>query len=155
MGGTGTINGTLAVTGMLAPGDADVVDIETLNAGTTTWNGGSIWEFDLSPTDNTSDQLAITGDLTKGTGTGYAFNFMGAKPAWNTTFTLATWTGMTTFVLADFDAAASRATLGTGSYSTSFFTLNSGSLTFTAVPEPSSALAGLLITAGLLRRRRA
>jgi MYXO-CTERM domain-containing protein len=45
--------------------------------------------------------------------------------------------------------------LGAGSYSTSFFTLNAGSLTFTAVPEPTSALAGLLVVAGLLRRRRA
>ena len=34
------------------------------------------------------------------------------------------------------------------------FTISGTSLTWTAVPEPTSALAGLLITAGLLRRRR-
>jgi autotransporter-associated beta strand protein len=35
-----------------------------------------------------------------------------------------------------------------------FFTISGSTLTWTAVPEPTSALAGLLITAGLLRRRR-
>jgi hypothetical protein len=34
------------------------------------------------------------------------------------------------------------------------FTDNGATLTWTAVPEPTSALAGLLIAAGLLRRRR-
>lgn len=34
------------------------------------------------------------------------------------------------------------------------FTQSSGDLAFTAVPEPTSALAGLLLTVGLLRRRR-
>lgn len=39
--------------------------------------------------------------------------------------------------------------------STWTFTESSGRLeVFTAVPEPTSALAGLLVTAGLLRRRR-
>ena len=36
-----------------------------------------------------------------------------------------------------------------------YFSISGTSLTWTAVPEPTSALAGLLITAGLLRRRRA
>ena len=48
----------------------------------------------------------------------------------------------------------SYSNLGTGSYSTSYFTLNGNSLQFTAIPEPTSALAGLLLGAGLLRRRR-
>jgi hypothetical protein len=34
------------------------------------------------------------------------------------------------------------------------FTITGSSLTWSAVPEPSSALAGLLLGAGLLRRRR-
>ena len=150
LGGTGTIGGTLALTGVLAPGDAGVVDIETLNAGTTTWNGGSIWNFDLSSTNNTSDQLAITGDLTKGSGSGFAFNFMGSQPVWNTAYTLATWTGTTDFALGDF----SFSNLGAGPYNASSFSFSGNALVFTAVPEPTSALAGLLIAAGLLRRRR-
>ena len=35
-----------------------------------------------------------------------------------------------------------------------YFTINGTSLNWTAVPEPTSALAGLLLGAGLLRRRR-
>ena len=34
------------------------------------------------------------------------------------------------------------------------FTISGTSLTYTAVPEPTTALAGLLLAAGLLRRRR-
>ncbi len=154
LGGTGTIGGTLALTGKLAPGAAGVVDIETLDAGTTTWNGGSIWNFDLSSSDDTSDKLVITGDLVKGTGTlgtDYVFNFMGSQPVWNTTYTLATFASAIDFTNGSNFTATN---LGSGSYSTSFFTLNSNSLTFTAVPEPTTALAGLLLTAGLLRRRR-
>ena len=45
-------------------------------------------------------------------------------------------------------AAPSAATVG-------YFTLSGNSLTWTAVPEPTGALAGLLVGAGLLRRRRA
>jgi autotransporter-associated beta strand protein len=149
LGGTGTIGGTLALTGVLAPGDAGVVDIETLNAGPTTWNGGSIWNFDLSSTNNTSDQLAITGDLTKGSGSGFAFNFMGSQPVWNTAYTLATWTGTTDFALGDF----SFSNLGAGPYNAGSFSFSGNALVFTAVPEPTSALAGLLVGAGLLRRR--
>jgi autotransporter-associated beta strand protein len=161
IGGSGTINGTLNLAGesaagfknggVLSPG-ATAGDIQTLNAGTTTWNGGSIWNFDLSSTTNTSDQLVITGDLVKGTGTGFEFNFMGSTPLWNTTYTLATWSSLipTNFAVGDFSFTG----LGAGPYGTSGFTLNDNSLTFTAVPEPTSALAGLLLTAGLLRRRR-
>jgi autotransporter-associated beta strand protein len=42
----------------------------------------------------------------------------------------------------------------TGSFGWSGANNNTLTWTFTAVPEPTSALAGLLITAGLLRRRR-
>jgi autotransporter-associated beta strand protein len=155
LGGTGTINGTLAVTGILSPGTGPG-DIQTLDAGTTTWNGGSVWNFDLSSSGNTSDKLKIAGNLVKGTGSGFAFDFMGSTPFWNTTYTLAEWSGsLSGFVLSDFDAVASRNTLGAGSYSTSYFTITGNTLTFTAIPEPSTALAGLLLAAGLLRRRRA
>jgi fibronectin-binding autotransporter adhesin len=166
LGGTGTINGALILAGessagfknggVLAPGDAGVVDIETLDAGNTTWNGGSVWKFDLSSSGNTSDKLNITGSLTKGAGgTGdFVFDFMGSQPVWNTTYTLATFGSLAGGFTAGVVTPFSYTNLGSGSYSTSYFTLNGTSLTFTAVPEPTTALGGLLLTAGLLRRRR-
>lgn len=150
LAGRGTVHGTLAVSGKLAPGDAGVVDIEALTAGTTTWNDGSIWNFDLSSSGTTSDKLDITGNLTKGGAGAYQFDFMGSTPAWNTTYTLVDWSGTTDFVLGDF----SFTNLGAGPYGASSFGFNGSSLTFTAVPEPTTALAGLLLSAGLMRRRR-
>ena len=152
LGGAGTIAGTLAVSGNLAPGGTGV-DIQTLAAGTTTWNGGSnLWNFDLSASAGVSDKLAITGDFTKGTAGAYKFDFMSSTPAaWGNAYTLATWTGTTSFVAGDFSFQGLS-----GAYSglDSYFTITGNSLTFTAVPEPSTALAGLLLAAGLLRRRR-
>jgi autotransporter-associated beta strand protein len=153
LGGTGTVGGAITVNGGIAPG---TTGIGTLNASSNvTWNSGNAWKFDLSSSDDTSDQLAVTGALTKGTGDAgtFKFDFMGSTPVWNTVYTLATFAS-TDFTLSDFDLAGSIATLGSGSYSTSSFTVTGTTLTFTAVPEPSTALAGLLLTAGLLRRRR-
>lgn len=153
LGGSGTIAGILGVSGNLAPGAAGA-DIQTLAAGTTTWNGGSnLWQFDLSAGAGSSDLLAITGAFEKGSAGDYKFDFMGSAPAaWGNAYTLATWTTGTTFDAGDFTFQGLS-----GSYSgiDSYFTISGNSLTFTAVPEPSSALAGLLIAASLLRRRRA
>jgi fibronectin-binding autotransporter adhesin len=151
LGGNGTVNGSLALTGNLAPGQSGV-SIQTLNAGATTWNAGSEWQFDLASTGTSSDKLNITGDFIKG-GTGsYIFDFMGSTPAWNTTFTLAQWSGsLTGFTVDDFDFI----NLGPGPYGASEFTIVDNTLRFTAIPEPGTALAGILLGLGLLRRRRA
>jgi autotransporter-associated beta strand protein len=154
IGGLGTIGGTLEVSGKVAPGTTGDSKIGTLTAGTTTWNGGAGWKFDLASTGNSSDKLVINGDFTKGTGDVFEFDFTGSTPEWSKEFVLATWTGMSDFVADDFSYTG----LFGGSYVTSFFTITEAeglsSLKFTAIPEPTSALAGLLIGAGLLRRRR-
>jgi autotransporter-associated beta strand protein len=153
LGGNGTINGTLAIDGKVAPGGVGI-DIKTLNAGATTWNDGGVLNFDLATTGTTSDKLNITGDFIKGSAGTYEFNFMGSTPAWGTTFTLVEWSGdLTGF---DIDASDfSYTNLGAGSYSTSYFSIDGKKLQFTAIPEPTSAMAGLLLGFGLLRRRRA
>ncbi len=154
LGGSGTISGTVGVTGILAPGIAGVGGgIGTLAAGTTTWNGGpdtaaTIWQFDLGV--SSSDRLDITGDFTKGTAGTYKFDFMGSTPTWGATYTLIDWSGITNFE----NDASDFSFTGLAGFSTSYFTINGSQLDFTAVPEPTSAFAGLLITAGLLRRRR-
>jgi autotransporter-associated beta strand protein len=155
LGGATSLGGnvTVGAGGKLAPG-ASTGAIGTIATKGATWTAGSIWEFDLSAgTPGSSDLLSIDGDFTKaGSGT-YQFNFMNSSPTvWGAVYTLVTWTGTTGFSLGDFSytnlGGAYDGQAGTG------FTLNANSLTFTAVPEPTSALAGLLLTVGLLRRRR-
>ena len=155
LGGTGTLGGAVAVSGAIAPGTTGIGTLTVNND--VTWNSGNSWKFNLSNTDATSDRLALTGVFTKGTGgTGdFVFDFMGSTPVWNTIYTLVTFGSSSGFSLSNFDLAGSIATLGNGPYSTSSFQLTPTSLTFTAVPEPATAgLAGLLLTAGILRRRR-
>jgi len=73
-----------------------------------TWNGGASasaatdWQFNLGAA-NPSDLLNITGgsgNLLKGTGSVFRFDFQGSTNAG--TFTLLQWTGGTTFTSADF-----------------------------------------------------
>lgn len=152
LAGAGTINATgktLSISGAVAPSDMN----DPLNiTGNAVRVGGTAWQFNLSGSDNKSDQLAVSGSLNK-SGSGFVFDFMGATPTYGTVFTLATF-GSSDFVVGDFDIAASRATLGSGPYSTSFFTVNPTSLQFTAVPEASNLLIGGLVGLGLLSRRR-
>jgi autotransporter-associated beta strand protein len=146
LAGSGTLSGTLSVSGLLAPGNGGT---GTLAAGTTTWNGsGGIWEFELT-SPGASDKLDITGNFTKGSGSVFQFNFMNSTPL-SGTYTLIDWSGSTAFLASNFSFTGLSS-----AYNGSYFTINGSQLDFTAVPEPTSALAGLLITAGLLRRRRA
>jgi autotransporter-associated beta strand protein len=155
LGGATSLGGnvTVGASGKLAPG-ASAGTIGTIATKGTTWTGGSIWEFDLSAgTPGSSDLLSIDGNFIKA-GTGiYQFNFMNSSPTvWGAAYTLVTWTGTNDFAIGDFSytnlGGAYAGQPGTG------FSFSGNSLVFTAVPEPTSALAGLLITAGLLRRRR-
>ena len=150
LGGTGSLTGAVTVTGKIAPGDGG---IGTLNTGAVTWNGAASagvntdWTFNLG-SGTASDKLNITGDFTKGSGSIFHFDFLGSITEYNKTFTLAQWTGTTSFLASNF----SYTNLGGGSTGT--FVINGKTLQFTAVPEPTSAIAGLLLGAGLLRRRR-
>ncbi len=148
LGGTGTINGATTVNGIIAPGSTG---FGTLNlASGVTWNAGDPWRFDLGA-GNVSDKLNITaGNFTKGTGSGFTFDFTGnaGSPG---VWTLVEWAGTTTFVAGDF-AATGLGTLTDGS-----FAIVGNTLTFTAIPEPSTygymfvAFAAAVV---LARRRR-
>ena len=149
LSGTGRLEGSVSVTGGIAPG---IGGIGTLETGALTWNGSlssssmTDWKFDLGAGDQ-SDVLEITGNFSKGTGSKFWFDFLGS--AFQGTFTLVTWTGSTSFM----DAAVFDYTNLGGSL-TGSFTLHANSLVFTAIPEPTSALACLLLGSGLMRRRR-
>ena len=152
LGGSGTISGTLGVTGILAPGIADVNGgIGTLKAGTTTWKGASssvpetIWQFDLSASAGSSDTLAITGDfkMDSTAGSVYKFNFMNSAPAaWGNAYTLVTWTGATDFTNIN---QFSWTGLG-GAYNglDSYFTLDTANKNSLSPPSPSPPVRWLV-----------
>jgi autotransporter-associated beta strand protein len=151
LGGNGIVGGTLNVTGRIAPGNSD---ISTLFAGATTWNGAAAadsttdWTFELG-TGDTADLLEITGDFSKDTTIGSVFRFDFLGSAFAGTFDLVIWDGTTDFDVSDF----SYTNLG-GGY-TGSFNITGSTLQFVSViPEPSTALAGILLGLGLLRRRR-
>ena len=73
---------------------------------------------------------------------------------WNTPFGTQTWSMTSIFGDAFNSGAFTSVQTSTDVSAYGAFTITGTSLTWTAVPEPTSALAGLLLTAGLLRRRR-
>ncbi len=114
-GGTLTGNGvvnrpvTLNSGGTLAPDGGTA--IATLSGTALTWNGGGTFAFDLGVT-GSSDQLVLTGSLTRGSAGVYTFAFApGSGFAADNTYTLATF-GSTNFTPADFTATGLPA--GTG-----------------------------------------
>ncbi len=145
LGGSGSIDGTVVVSGSLRPGNS----IGTLTIeDSVTWNGGEDWVFELGAGD-TSDLLDITGvssDFLKGTGSEWRFDFAGSTHAG--TFTLVQWTGTSDFIIDDF----SYVNLGGGNNGS--FSFDGNSLQFSAIPEPGTS--GLALLAGgllyLLRR---
>ena len=142
LSGTGSI-GELVLGGTLAPG----ASIGTLSTGSFTWNDGGVAAFELGSGDDSSDRVMITGDFLKGTGSAFLFDFQhgGSWDGLNaTTYTLATWTGTTTFTAADFTAANLAAGLRGD------FQIANNSLAIIVVPEPSAAIA-LLTGLGALR----
>jgi hypothetical protein len=149
-------------------------------SGDLTYGDGSIFEWDINANkDSTTgtagtdfDNVTVSGNLTGSTGletsifrvvfgtTAKAGIEDSGNAFWNTASTSRDWsmtslfgkdftTGMFTSVQTyDADGVYDVSTKGT-------FSITGSTLTWTAVPEPTSALAGLLLTAGLLRRRRA
>lgn len=111
LAGNGTINRpiTLNSGAVLAPSGASA--IATLTGTALTWNGGATLAFDLGAS-GTSDSLALSGALTKGSGSGCAFAFApGSGFAVGATYTLATFAS-TTFIAADFSATGLPADTG-------------------------------------------
>lgn len=136
--------------------------------GATTFNNGSIFSWDVSANGASFDKF-VAPSLVDGGGTGGSVfrivveDATFANPFWNSTpktwtniFTtdgssaIANWANIFTTVSVVQSDLTTAATLPSG-YS---FTLNGNTLSYSAIPEPGTALAGLLLGAGLLRRRR-
>jgi hypothetical protein len=122
---------------------------------------GSIFEWDLNANSTASgfDTVSAVGNIDVDTtapvfkvlfGTGVDLS----NPFWSTPNTTRTWSMTSIFGKAFNSGSFANVTSTADPITQGSFTISGSSLTWTAVPEPTSALVGLLITAGLLRRRR-
>ncbi|MFA6288708.1 MAG: autotransporter-associated beta strand repeat-containing protein [Opitutaceae bacterium] len=153
-GGTGSSSGAITVNagGAITPGDGGA---GTFTGGSSlTWNSDDTlagMTFDLGVNQAATDQLALAGAFTKGTGSTFVFSFIDAGYTPSIAYTLVTF-GSTGFVAGDFSAtgiAGSFAIVG-----------NSLQFTAAAIPEPSTYAAilgafALGIVVWCKRRRRA
>ncbi len=164
LGGTGIVNTAITVEGggSMSPGDIDTgtlaSQVGTFTAGdSVTWNSDDAnagMFFDLGADTASSDQLAISGSFTQGTGTDWLFEFEFLDPGslnGDETYELIS------FSSTDFSAGDFSFTSNVGSLD-GFFTVNANSLDFTvsAVPETSTyaVFMGLGVLLWVLRNRK-
>ena len=162
LAGTGTVGGatTINAGGTLAPGEMGAVG--TLNfASSLHFASGSIFEWDLSANSVSTgfDMVGGGGEVSVDTGSTVFKIVFGAGVTMSDAFWSAPYTTHTWAMSAIFGDGFSGAfaSVDTGSYpvnSRGRFTISGTNLLYTTLPEPTTALAGLLLGAGLLRRRR-
>ena len=166
-GTTGTVGKGVTVNNgaILAAGGKSAIGALVLDGSGTAGTvlnmaSGSIFDWDLSANGGTPDQVNFwnynSGDLALNANT-VNLNLSGTKT--NGTYTVDLFKfysdSGTSLMNSGITSGLTLGTLGSGISAASFnYNSNTIGLTYTVVPEPTSALAGLLITAGLLRRRR-
>jgi fibronectin-binding autotransporter adhesin len=173
----GKLTGSGAVAGATSISSAGIYNAGNPNAAggvgsqafasTLAFTTGSIFEWDLNANSTSTgfDTVSATGNITVGAGSVFRV-VLGTTAAagladtgnafWNTPDAVRTWAMSDifgkAFTTGSFTSVETAVAI---SPSIGAFTISGSNLTWTAVPEPSSALAGLLLGAGLLRRRRA
>lgn len=164
--GNGTVSGNLAVVGALSPGATGALKVQN---GNVSLAAGSLFNWQLASNTETGAGAhygglqVSTGNLTISSDAAFrvilsgtanlAADFWQQDRAWTDIFKVtggnitSGWTGKSVAVYLE---------NGTSPVSTARgkFEITDTTLTWTAVPEPSSFLAGLLMSAGLLRRNR-
>jgi autotransporter-associated beta strand protein len=169
LGGSGIIAGAITNNGTLAPGNSP--GILTASNGVT-FGSGSIfeWELDLSKS-NPESNLGVAYDgvkassmsgsesvfLVKLTGTqDFSDAFWNQSRQWTDIFKSADGSSILTNWASVFGGGFQYSYNGQSAAPTTegFFTASGNSLSWSPVPEPSNAMIGLLISAGLLLRRR-
>ncbi len=164
-----TIGSTLAIQSgaILAVGDAANATTATATVvGATTLNNNSIFSWDINAAGTSYDKLisaSVAGEVTAGDAVfrivvadaAFANPFWDTNRTWTDIFTtngsapLANWATIFGNSVSVVNSSFTGITPVDGSFSVS-----GNTLTWSAVPEPTSALAGLLLGTGLLRRRR-
>jgi autotransporter-associated beta strand protein len=142
-GGIGTV-GSQAITGNLDYGTSSIFD----------------WDLNANSTASGFDTVSATGDITVGAST--VFNVVFGTGVdlgdvfWSTASPTQEWSMASIFGKVFTSGSFASVTSTADPLTQGAFTITGGgsTLTWTAVPEPTSALAGLLLGAGLLRRRR-
>jgi autotransporter-associated beta strand protein len=160
--GTGTIGGATNVLGTHSAGASEGA-VGTQNfSSSLAYGNASIFEWDLNANSTSSgfDTVSAAGNISVGTNAVFNVVFGAgvnlANTFWSTT---QTWSMASIFGKA-FSAGTFASVTSTANPTTQgVFTLtgSGANLTwtsFTPVPEPTSALAGILLGAGLLRRKR-
>ena len=175
LGGTGAV--TVNNTGTKLAGTGTIGGATTISSGTIhsagavgaagsqsfsnnlSYASGAIYEWDITTASNTADSVSVGGTLSITSGAIF-------KVVSSTAFTDAFWNttrdwnvfGGKVFDAFTLQFLANGISQNAGDFAAegNFTFTNSGqTLTWTAVPEPASAaLTGLLLTAGILRRRR-
>ncbi len=162
--GIGTVGGatSLASTAHLSAGSTTAVgDVGTeMFSSSLTFDSGSIFDWDInSGVGNGAYDKIVSSILSVTQGAKFAVNsdvpfsdsFWQRDHLWADVFNQ----NMSDFTVANFLYSVNGMTTSTPDSSTQgSFTSNDSGLMWSAVPEPSSALAGLLVVAGLMRRRR-
>ena len=167
LGGTGTIAGATSVIGTLAAGSAAIGKLSFNN--NLTFNEDSVFAWEMNGSGTTGrgtnyDAVNVAGTLGGSDGifravltTGsFSDSFWTSDRSWTDIFKTSDAGSNLNFqsIFSSFQyfEGSTDVTAGISSYGS--FTINGSTLNWTAIPEPTSALAGLLLGFGLLRRRR-
>jgi hypothetical protein len=134
--------------------------------GATTFANTSIFSWDINAA-GTAYDMVVTSAVTDGDTAGntvfrivasdalVAANFWNTNQTWTDIFTtdgtaaISNWANVFGSTVSLVNSSFNPITTTAGSFS-----LSGSTLSWAAIPEPTSALAGLLLGAGLLRRRR-
>ncbi len=147
-----TLSGGAGFGGVLDVSNSSNSDLGDLAATSLLWNGTdtafSQMKFDLSGTSTASDQLLLSGAMTRGaTGSSFQFDFGNTGGA-GFTYTLITATGG--FSGSGFTDASAFSYTGLGAGLTGSFSINGNDLQFVVVPEPSTLAAVTVALMGLV-----
>ena len=134
--------------------------------GDLAYAGGSVFEWDLSQSSNITgfDTVSATGTVTADSsavfhvvlGSGVLADMADpGNPFWNLEpYHEVEWNLSSIFGQALAGSFSGSVTTSADISAYGSFSINGSNLTWTAIPEPTTALAGLLMTAAVLRRRR-